>query len=122
MHTCEPRQFLQPCLLLLLREAPGHGYQLVERLKSFGVGDSDPGGVYRLLRGLERDGLARSAWRPSDAGPARRTYYLTTAGLRALEGLVRELQETRSTLDTYLERYGCADAAAAPATLSVVPS
>lgn len=109
-------------MLLLLREAPGHGYELVDRLKPFGVGDSDPGGVYRALRALERDGLARSAWRPSEAGPARRTYHLTAQGLRALDGLVRGLQETRTTLDTYLDRYRSGDAPREPTALTGVPS
>jgi PadR family transcriptional regulator PadR len=105
MHICEPHQFLRPCLLLLLEERPGHGYELVDRLKPFGVGDGDSGGVYRTLRALERGGLARSAWRPSVAGPARRTYHLTAEGRQALADMVRDLRATRSMLDHYLDRY-----------------
>jgi poly-beta-hydroxybutyrate-responsive repressor len=92
-------------LLLLLKERPSHGYELVDRLKPFGVAEGDSGGVYRTLRALERNGLARSVWRPSDAGPARRTYHLTSEGFRALESLVREVQDTRRALDVYLDRY-----------------
>jgi len=105
VHVCEPRQFLQPCLLLLLKERPGHGYELVDRLKPFGVGDGDSGGVYRTLRALERNGLARSVWRPSDAGPARRTYHLTDEGMQTLERMAAEVRDTKRALDEYLDRY-----------------
>lgn len=102
MHTCEPRHFLQSCLLLLLRERASHGYELVERLEARGLADADPAGVYRALRISERDGLTRSTWCPSAAGPARRTYHLTPAGLAALERVVIDLTQTRNALDSYL--------------------
>jgi poly-beta-hydroxybutyrate-responsive repressor len=105
MHICEPRQFLRPCLLLLLKERPGHGYEMADRLKPFGVGDGDSGRIYRTLRALERSGLARSVWRPSVAGPARRTYHLTAEGCQALDSMVRDLRDTRCVLDHYLDRY-----------------
>src|SRR5436190_1267350 len=76
MTELEPRNFLQPCLLLLLMEQPDHGYELAARLQPMHDGQGDPGSVYRALRGLERQGLVRSEWSPSDAGPARRTYYV----------------------------------------------
>ncbi|MGH3345052.1 MAG: helix-turn-helix transcriptional regulator [Carbonactinosporaceae bacterium] len=105
MHGCEPRNFLQPCLLLLLTEQPAHGYDLLERLKPFGVADGDPGSVYRGLRALERAGFVRSAWSPSEAGPARRTYHATTEGLQELQRWRGLLRETRNSLDYYLFRY-----------------
>ena len=80
MAELEPRNFLQPCLLLLLREKPDHGYELAARLRPMHDGDGDAGGVYRALRALERNGLVRSEWQASDVGPARRTYYVTPAG------------------------------------------
>jgi Transcriptional regulator PadR-like family len=72
MAELEPRNFLQPCLLLLLREQPDHGYELAARLRPMHDGDGDAGGVYRALRSLERQGLVRSEWHTSDVGPARR--------------------------------------------------
>ena len=106
MHTCEPRHFLQACLLLLLRERPSHGYELLERLDARRLADADPAGVYRALRILERDGLTRSTWCPSAAGPARRTYQLTPQGLAALDRAVVDLEQTRNALDTYLQHFG----------------
>lgn len=100
----QPKNFLRACLLLLLREQPSHGYDLVERLKDFGF-DKDPGGVYRALRSLERDGLLHSAWEASPAGPARRGYELTWEGEQVLAAWSATLAGSRAMLDKYLSRY-----------------
>src|SRR3954465_8303132 len=75
-----PKNFLRPCILLLLREQPAHGYELLERLRAFGFSGTDPGGLYRALRALETDGLVHSAWEASTLGPERRIYEITRAG------------------------------------------
>jgi poly-beta-hydroxybutyrate-responsive repressor len=100
-----PRGYLRPCLLLLLREQPAHGYELLERLTSLGFTGDDPGGLYRGLRGLERDGLVASAWEPSAAGPDRRSYRLTRAGMEELHRRAKELDRLRDTLGVFLSRY-----------------
>ena len=105
MAELEPRNFLQPCLLLLLREQPDHGYELAARLRPMHDGDGDAGGVYRALRGLERQGLVRSEWHTSDVGPARRTYYVTPDGVSSLESLADGLKHTHEALHVFLERY-----------------
>ncbi len=104
--TVLPKNFLRPCLLLLLREQPGHGYDLLERLRSLGFSGDDPGGLYRALRALERDGLVRSGWEPSRAGPDRRIYELTRAGMEELHRCAKTLVRARATLDVFLSRYG----------------
>jgi PadR family transcriptional regulator, regulatory protein PadR len=101
-----PRNFLRPCLLLLLREQPAHGYDLLERLRTLGFERDDPGGLYRALRGLEADGLVHSAWEPSREGPDRRIYKLTRAGGVELHRQAKALASTRGTLDVFLSRYG----------------
>ena len=101
-----PKKFLRPCLLLLLREQPAHGYELLERLRLLGFTRDDPGGLYRALRALERDGLVNSGWEASAAGPDRRIYELTRAGMEELHRRAKELSATRDTLDVFLSRYG----------------
>ena len=96
MADLEPRNFLQPCLLLLLAERADHGYELASRLRPLHDGEGDSGGVYRALRGMEKHGLVRSEWRTSDVGPARRTYHITSVGLALLAHQVQELQRYRS--------------------------
>jgi len=101
-----PKNFLRPCLLLLLREQPAHGYELLERLRPLGLPGDDPGGLYRALRALEREGLVHSEWEPSTEGPQRRRYELTRAGHEHLHRLAKALAATRETLERFLSRYG----------------
>ena len=99
------KDFLRSCLLLLLREQPAHGYELLERLQAFGFTRGDPGGLYRALRALEGDGLVRSAWMPSTSGPDRRIYELTRAGTEELHRRAKRLTDGRERLDVFLSRY-----------------
>ncbi|HEV2087598.1 MAG TPA: helix-turn-helix transcriptional regulator [Cryptosporangiaceae bacterium] len=105
MLEYEPRDFLKPCLLLLINERPDHGYDLVDRLRAFAGSEIDAGGVYRALRALEHQGLVVSSWRMSTAGPARRTYHLTAGGLESLKGRAAALEATRDMIDDFLKRY-----------------
>ncbi|GAA5164011.1 hypothetical protein GCM10023321_51830 [Pseudonocardia eucalypti] len=106
MAELEPRNFLQPCLLLLLCETPDHGYELAARLRPMHDVDGDAGGIYRALRSLERQGLVRSEWHTSSTGPARRIYRVTDAGVHALDASVHGLNQTHAALHVFLERYG----------------
>ncbi len=102
--TMLPKNFLRPCLLLLLREQPAHGYELLERLGALGFGREDPGRLYRALRALEGEHLVRSAWERSGSGPDRRTYTLTRPGMEALHAAAHELVSTKATLEVFLSR------------------
>jgi len=99
-----PKNFLRPCLLLLLRESPAHGYELRERLRPLGFGRDDPGRLYRALRSLEEAKLVRSAWHASSGGPDRRTYELTRAGEERLREACAELRAMHVVIDTFLQR------------------
>ena len=114
-----PKNFLQPCLLLLVLEQPGYGYDLVGRLKPLGIHD-DAASVYRGLRLLEHDGAVTSSWRTSDTGPARRVYNLTETGETMLREWVGALEDTSTSLARWLDRYALAtgqgDGAESPAT------
>src|ERR671910_344288 len=79
-------RFIEPAVLLLLRERPRHGYDLVDNLPAL-VGEGatiDLGNLYRLLRGLEAERLVSSSWRADAPGPAPRGYDHTPAGARPL--------------------------------------
>lgn len=100
----QPKNFLRPCLLLLLAEQNAHGYELLERLKPFGF-SRDPGGLYRVLRSMEQEGLVASQWLSSAAGPDRCQYRLTPLGGEWLGAWADTLDETRRTLEGFLRRY-----------------
>lgn len=100
-----PRNFLQPCLLLLLRERSDHGYDLVQRLRELHAVDGDAGVVYRALRRLEEQGLLSSSWQTSDSGPARRTYQVTPQGVACLGREAESLETTHRALHRFQQRY-----------------
>ena len=51
-------RFSEPALLLLLRDRPAHGYELIDSLGELIPGRRvDMGNLYRTLRALEAEGL-----------------------------------------------------------------
>lgn len=100
-----PRALLRPCILLLLAERPGHGYDLIERLKPFGFDWGGAGPLYQTLRRLEDSGLVISAWDASETGPARRTYQLTSDGSHVLASWAASLDSLSGMIATYRDRY-----------------
>jgi PadR family transcriptional regulator PadR len=122
MHTRRPRtrhsrgrgwavhgrveRFTEPALLLLLRERPAHGYELIESLGGLAPGARvDMGNLYRSLRAMEAEGLVTSEWDAKAPGPAKRRYELTSAGGRLLGEWATALRATRDRIDAFLVRY-----------------
>lgn len=101
------QRFLEPCLLLLLHCEEVHGYELLDSLGPFGFDQNpvDLSTVYRLLRGLEEQGLVVSRWDTTNPGPARRLYCLTEEGDHHLAGWVQDLRETDRVLHIFLDTY-----------------
>ncbi len=100
-----PRNYLRPCLLLLLAEGTSHGYELLDQMAELGMDRSDPGRVYRCLRAMDEEGLVHSTWEPSTVGPARRTYTVTDEGREWLHVLAGSVADVSRALTTYQGRY-----------------
>ncbi len=89
-------KLVQPALLTALAREPLHGYRIAEELGRLPIvkGDRpDTTGLYRTLRAMERRGLVRSEWEPSEAGPDRRLYRLTRSGRTCLSRWEQTLVE-----------------------------
>lgn len=98
-------RFTEPAILLLLREGPKHGYELLERLPALSEeGHPDLGNLYRLLRAMEAENLVSSAWH-TESSPPRRIYQLTPSGARLLDGWAGSLRDVRSSVDHFLTVY-----------------
>ncbi len=73
------------CMLALLSNQERYGYQIAQGLtESAGLAVGE-GTIYPLLSRLQREGLITSRWRESPAGPPRKYYSLTAAGVKTLE-------------------------------------
>src|SRR5262249_26315977 len=86
-------------------EEPAHGYDLLERVQALGFDGSDPGGLYRALRALEKEKLVRSAWEPSETGPDRRTYEITRPGMEELHRSAKAIAAGQEPVTRFLSRY-----------------
>ena len=99
-------RFGEPALLLLLREAPTHGYELIERLSELLPDERiDMGNLYRVLRALEEQGVVRSEWDADAPGPAKRIYELTDEGRELLERWAEALRTAQGNVAAFLARY-----------------
>jgi PadR family transcriptional regulator, regulatory protein PadR len=100
-------RFVEPSLLLLLRERPMHGYELLERIPEIAGDDVrvDVGNLYRILRALEEEEIVRSEWSADLPGPAKRTYELTDAGRRLLDRWAEALRQAQDVIGGFLRRY-----------------
>ena len=99
-------RFVEPAVLLLLRERAMHGYELLELAPELlGEERVDVGNLYRALRALEEDGIVRSEWSAELPGPAKRTYELTPAGGRLLDAWAAALRENQTLVTRFLDRY-----------------
>ena len=106
--TCAHMEhFLETCLLLLVDEAPGHGYSLLDRLAEFGfpAESLNVGTLYRTLRRLEDEGLVSSDWEEGGQGPRRRVYTMTEKGGESLAIWIKIIQGNKQRIERLLSRY-----------------
>lgn len=94
-----------PVILLMLRQWNSYGYELLEKLSAFGLRAMNPGTFYRTLRQMERDGVVRSSWKTSEAGPARRIYSITEAGEAYLKIWADSLDQYQKMMNTFFNLY-----------------
>src|SRR6266513_5003534 len=99
-------RFTEPAVLLILRDSPGHGYELLEKLQALMPAERiDMGNLYRILRSLERDGLVDSTWDEEAPGPAKRIYVITQSGRRVLAQWVAAFRKIELQIADFRTRY-----------------
>lgn len=105
--TGKRERYLQPSILLSLKQNPSYGYEIIGALQRFGFiqGTAPPGMIYRHLRQLEADGLVASHWETLGAGPAKRIYEVTDEGNEALELWIAHMELLRDRLTAFVETF-----------------
>jgi PadR family transcriptional regulator PadR len=93
-------------LLSVLSRGPGHGYEVITRLRdgSDGAFELPEGTVYPALHRLENAGLLASTWQVV-AGRRRRIYHITLAGERAMAEQDRQWREFSGSMARVLGAY-----------------
>lgn len=93
---------LLPILVLrTLGDEQLYGYEIARRIRaqtaqSFGRSE---GSLYPTLHRLETQGALEATWLPSERGPKRRYYRLTSKGRNQLAQFEREWSTVRLALD-----------------------
>ena len=100
-----PRNWLAPVALVMMREEPSHGYELMDRLDEFGFEQTNSGTLYRTLRQMEKEGLCKSDWETPEGGPARRTYSVTEAGEEYLDAWAEGCKRYHNVMDCFYRAY-----------------
>ena len=103
-HLAPPRKFVLPALLLLLSEAPGHGYGLEKQMAEFHLGRIDRPTIYRALARLEADQLIQSL-DDDEEGKSRHLYQITPLGEQVLREWMRVIKTEWDALGKVLRRY-----------------
>ena len=99
------KNWLVPILLLMLRQWSSYGYELMEKMATFGLAAMNPGTFYRTLRQMEKNGMVHSRWDTSEAGPARRIYSITEAGEAYLQFWAQSQDHYQKMMDTFFQLY-----------------
>ncbi|MEJ2153728.1 MAG: helix-turn-helix transcriptional regulator [Desulfobacteraceae bacterium] len=103
-------RYIQPSILLALRQKPSYGYELIQQIPQFGFikGQAPPGMIYRHLRDLEDNGLVLSEWETEGSGPAKRVYQITAEGLAVLEFWIDYMKDQTERLQNFIKMYQAA--------------
>lgn len=76
---------LDGCLLAIIKNKEVYGYELAEKLESYGFHSFSEGTIYPLLMRMQKEELVTSTLKKSTAGPKRKYYSLTPKGEAELE-------------------------------------
>lgn len=76
---------LEGSILEIISRRTTYGYDITQQLQRLGFEDVVEGTVYTILVRLEKNGLVDTEKKPSEVGPPRKFYQLTTLGHEELK-------------------------------------
>lgn len=75
---------LEGCVLEVISKEEIYGYEITKRLNDLGISDIAAGTVYTILVRLEKNKMLNSRKIPSEVGPHRKVYKLSSLGEKEL--------------------------------------
>lgn len=94
---------LEGCILKIISSHETYGYEICERLASYGFETVSEGSVYPILIRMEKKKLIYSVMKESPLGPMRKYYYLTDEGIIELNDFISSWSEIKNHIDNVLE-------------------
>jgi PadR family transcriptional regulator PadR len=95
---------LDLAVLAVVDDEDGYGYDVLRRLRTAGLEGVGDASVYGTLRRLYASGALTSYVVPSDEGPHRKYYGITTAGRAQLERQREDWLQFSGTVTRLLDR------------------
>jgi PadR family transcriptional regulator, regulatory protein PadR len=95
---------LDLAVLAVVDDEDGYGYDVLRRLRGAGLEGVGDASVYGTLRRLYASGALTSYVVPSDEGPHRKYYGITTAGRAQLKKQREDWLEFAATVTRLLDR------------------
>ena len=103
--------FHEPCILFLLMEKPGYGYEIKEKLDKRCCCSVNIGNLYRCLASMQKhgyvtkSGAAKRQLKEGKPGPERKLYKITSKGKKLLKEWIEELEEATLTIKKLITNY-----------------
>ena len=97
---------LDGCLLAIINEGEVYGYELAEKLESFGFQQTSEGTIYPLLIRMQKEELVTTTLKKSTAGPRRKYYSLTPKGEEELQAFIERWNQLSTSVDHILQKRG----------------
>lgn len=94
------RGTLEFCILLMIRQKPSYGYEIISTLEKYPIMAAKENTIYPLLRRLMKEEYISSSWQESTEGlPPRKYYSLTDKGREYLSMMFVEWDNLLDTIN-----------------------
>jgi DNA-binding PadR family transcriptional regulator len=98
--------YMRVAVLMLLSNKPAHGYEIMKEIKdrTQGFYKPTPGGVYPILRDLEKDSYIKGQWHKQNNRNVK-TYRITEKGTIILRKTVIKQNEIANNMNTLFQEF-----------------
>lgn len=90
------------CLLAIINNKEVYGYEMAEKLESYGFTSFSEGTIYPLLLRMQKEELVKTTLKKSTAGPKRKYYSLTPKGEQELAKFNERWNDLQSNVNRVL--------------------
>lgn len=104
INTQMLKGLLEGAMLLVISQGATYGYEINEKLQTFGFTTVAVGTIYPLLQKLEKNGWIAGEMRPSPDGPPRKYLTLTSLGEERLGHFLQEWEIAQNAMNHLIEK------------------
>jgi DNA-binding PadR family transcriptional regulator len=98
--------YIRVAVLILLNNKPSHGYEIMKEIKdrTRGFYKPTPGGVYPILKDLEKTGYIKGEWHKQNNRNIK-TYRITAKGKIILRNAIVKQSEIANNINTLFQEF-----------------